>query len=321
MPTVSVIIPAYNRSSFTKEAIESVLRQSYTNFELIVVDDGSTDGTRSVVTQILDRRIRYFYKDNGGQSSARNLGLVKARGDYIAYLDEDDLWPPDYLKTMADELDTKKDYGVAYARVVELLPDGAKKESTKTQECRSGWITRYFFEVYPGLMPSGACLRRSACQGVFWDEALKRTPDYDFFLRVSTRVQFSFVPNAHIIKRWYPENLSSSKDPISFIEKAHILERFLFHLDGKRYVSPRSISRKISHNYRRAAKISCALGDKDGAISLIVKAIRRYPADVRLYIDLPKILLMTKRRSYMRNWRMPERLPPHVTVTQESPHS
>lgn len=318
MPSVSAIIPTYNRSSLVKEAIESVLRQSHTDFEVIVVDDGSTDNTRSVVAQILDHRIRYFRKDNGGQSSALNLGFVKAKGEYIAYLDSDDIWPPDYLKTMVNELDTKKDYGVAYARVVKLYPDGTKKESTKTQECKSGRITRYFFEVYPGLMPSGACLRRSACQGVFWDEALRRSQDYDFFLRVSTRLRFLFVPNAHIIKRWYPENLSSSKDPINFIEKAHILERFLFHFEGKRYVSPRSISRKISRNYRRAAKISYALGNKDAAISLIEKAIRHYPIDTRLYIDLLKILLMTKRRRNVRNWQMPQPLPPYITATQES---
>ena len=218
---------------------------------------------------------------------------------------------------MVNELDRKKDYGVVYARVVELYLDGTKRESTKTQECKSGRITRYFFEVYPGLMPSGACLRRSACQGVFWDEALKRSQDYDFFLRVSTRLRFLFVPNTHIVKRWYPENLSSSKDPINFIEKAHILERFLFHIEGKRYVSPRSIRRKISRNYRRAAKISYALGNKETAVFLIRKAIRYYPIDTRLYIDLLKILLMTKRRRNVRNWRMPEPLPAYITTPQE----
>jgi len=218
---------------------------------------------------------------------------------------------------MVNELDRKKDYGVVYARVVELYPDGAERESTKTQERKSGRITRYFFEVYPGLMPSGACLRRSACQGVFWDEALKRSQDYDFFLRVSTRLRFLFVPTTHIIKRWYPENLSSSKDPINFIEKAHILERFLFHIEGKRYVSPRSIRRKISRNYRRAAKISYALGNKETAVFLIRKAIRYYPIDTRLYIDLLKILLMTKRRRNVRNWQMPLPLPPYITATQE----
>jgi len=318
MPSVSVIIPTYNRCGLLKEAVESVLQQTYADLEVLVVDDGSSDDTRSVVAHILDRRIRYLHKHNGGQSSALNLAFIKATGKYIAYLDEDDLWPPDYLKTMVNELDTKKDYGLAYARVVALYPDGTKKESTRTQQCKSGWITKYFFEVYPGLMPSGACLRRSACQGVFWDEALRRSPDYDFFLRVSTRLPFLFVPNAHIIKRWYPENLSSSKDPISFIEKAHILERFLFHLDGRRYVSPRSIRRKISRNYRKAAKILYALGNRDAAISLIEKAIRYYPMDMRLFVDLLAILLKTKNQKNVYSWQMPPPLPAFISVTQDS---
>ena len=174
---------------------------------------------------------------------------------------------------MVYELDTKRHYGIAYARVFGLYPDGSKAEQTKPPHCRSEWITKCFFEVYPGFMPSGSCLRRSACLGVSWDEALRRSPDYDFFLRVSTSVRFLYVPTAHIQKRWYPENLSSLNDPINFIEKAYILERFLSHLGGKTYVSSKSIRRKISRNYRKAAKISHALGNKNEAVSLLERAI------------------------------------------------
>jgi glycosyltransferase involved in cell wall biosynthesis len=89
---VSVIIPCYNRAHLVGETIESVLAQTYENFEAILVDDGSTDRTRDAVSRYTDSRIRYFYKENGGLSSARNFGLANARGEFIAFLDSDDVW-------------------------------------------------------------------------------------------------------------------------------------------------------------------------------------------------------------------------------------
>jgi len=315
VPSVSVIIPTYNRSSLVKEAIESVLQQTYTDLEVLVVDDGSTDDTHSVVKQITDVRVRYYYKTNNGQSSAYNFVLKYTAGKYIAYLDEDDIWPPDYLKTMVKELDAKEGYGATYARVLILYPDGTRKEMTKAEACKSGWITKCFFEASPVLMPSAMCFRKAVCQAVFWDEALERTADYDFFLRCSTKVQFLFVPGTCVTKRWYPENLSCQKDPISFIEKAHVLERFFFQLHGKEYVPLRSANRKISRAYRKAAKISHSLGNRDAAIFLIKKAIKFYPADTRLYSGLLKILLKTNKGSNISNWQTPEPLPPYITVT------
>jgi hypothetical protein len=85
MPKVSVIIPTYNRSALLQETIDSVLRQTFNNFEVIVVDDGSTDDTSVVVKGIKDDRVLYFHKPNGGPASARNLGLSKAKGDYISF--------------------------------------------------------------------------------------------------------------------------------------------------------------------------------------------------------------------------------------------
>jgi glycosyltransferase involved in cell wall biosynthesis len=183
MPGVSVIIPTYNRGDLVTEAIESVLRQSYADLELIVVDDGSTDDTASVVGGIGDERIRYFSKDNGGQSSACNFAFRHAEGRYIAYLDSDDMWPEAYLETMVRQLDAKTDYGVAYARVIQRYPDGREEQLSKPERYRSGRITKYFFGFVPCLIPSAMCFRRSVWEGIWWDEALRRSHDFDVFLR------------------------------------------------------------------------------------------------------------------------------------------
>jgi glycosyltransferase involved in cell wall biosynthesis len=91
---VSVVIPSYNRAHIVRESIDSVLAQSYGNVEALVIDDGSVDNTREVVGTYTDPRVRYFYKPNGGLSSARNFGLSVAKGEYIAFLDSDDAWRP-----------------------------------------------------------------------------------------------------------------------------------------------------------------------------------------------------------------------------------
>ena len=91
MPAVSVIIPTHNRAAMVREAIESVLAQSYADRELIVVDDGSTDGTRAAVAAFLPQ-LTYIYQEHQGVSAARNRGAAMARGEYLAFLDSDDLW-------------------------------------------------------------------------------------------------------------------------------------------------------------------------------------------------------------------------------------
>ena len=96
----SVIIPAYNAEKFIVRSIKSVLDQNYTDFELIIVDDGSTDGTKGQIEQFSDNRIRYVYQENGGVSAARNKGILESKGEYICFLDSDDEWKPDHLSLL-----------------------------------------------------------------------------------------------------------------------------------------------------------------------------------------------------------------------------
>ena len=102
---VSVIIPTFNRADIIRETLDSVLAQTYSNFEAIVIDDGSADRTRAVVSAYRDPRIKYSYKENGGLSSARNAGLDLARGEFIAFLDSDDVWHSWKLAAQVDAAD------------------------------------------------------------------------------------------------------------------------------------------------------------------------------------------------------------------------
>jgi len=125
MSKVSTIIPTYNRANLLRRAIESVLDQTYRDFELIVVDDGSTDSTEGVVKAFNDNRIRYIrHMMNRGLSSARNTGIKNANGEYVAFLDTDDEWLPEYLDIMISAMAREiKQAGLAFAAFYCIDPD------------------------------------------------------------------------------------------------------------------------------------------------------------------------------------------------------
>jgi len=120
-PLISVVIPAYNAEQFLDETLESVLSQTYENWECIVVNDGSTDKTESIAKKWCekDARFRYFYKENSGASDTRNLGIKKARGEYIAFLDADDLYMPNFLEICLENL-VEKDVDLVAPKMLEF---------------------------------------------------------------------------------------------------------------------------------------------------------------------------------------------------------
>jgi glycosyltransferase involved in cell wall biosynthesis len=105
-PFFSVVVPVYNRESLITRCIDSIFNQDFENWELVIVDDGSTDETRNVILSYDDERIRYIYKENGGASSARNVALDNSNGTYIAFLDSDDEYKPDHLSAILNFLKT-----------------------------------------------------------------------------------------------------------------------------------------------------------------------------------------------------------------------
>jgi len=310
MPYVSVVIPTYNRSKPVREAVECVLKQTYTDFEVLVVDDGSTDDTAKVIKQIRDNRVKYYYKNNSGPSSARNLGLDKSKGQYISFLDSDDLWPPEYLETIIDQLDKNKDYNAAYTRIFYIQQDGTKADVSTDKRYKSGCMTRDFFATSPSLFPSATCFHKSAWENIFWDEQLIGGEDYDIFVRISTKTKFLFVPDTSIIKRDQPDNLSNAPIPVGTVRGAQTLERFYFNLGGDKFVSRKIATSKISHRYRKASIMFLKLGNRRAAILLAKKAIYYYPLDLRLYYDLLRAYLLKPQKDQLPNWQLPVISPP-----------
>lgn len=208
MPKVSVIIPTYNRLPMVKEAVESVLAQDFEDFELIVVDDGSTDGTAEAIREYGGRVRLIEHPHNRGVSAARNTGILHSRGKYIAFLDSDDLWVKGKLKIQVNFLDENPQYPLCYTDEI-WIRKGKRVNPMKKHSKYSGWI---FEKCLPLciISPSSAMMRKTLFQKVgLFDEALPVCEDYDFWLRVSVRFPIFFINKKLIIKRGgHPDQLS-----------------------------------------------------------------------------------------------------------------
>lgn len=195
MPKVSVVIPTYNYAHFLREAIESVLAQTFRDFEVIVVDDGSTDNTPEVVAQFGDR-VQYIRQANQGPNAARNTGVLAARGEFIALLDADDLWLPDKLSRQVALADTRPEAGLIYSGM--LLFDsesGAVIGYHPLARCREGWVLRdlYMYHFVPSPTP---LIRREVFEQVgIFDETAIGPDDWDLLMRIAAHYQFAFVPD------------------------------------------------------------------------------------------------------------------------------
>lgn len=305
MKRVSVIIPTYNRCRLVREAINSVLAQSFTDFELLVIDDGSTDDTAEMVKTINDERCRYFYKSNGGVASARNMGLMKAGGEYVAFLDSDDLWPKEYLEGMVFTLQDASDYGVAYCGITQVYPDGRIVEGYRVKSCVSGWIAESLFnKFYVGCQIS--VIRRRLLKDFYFDESFKVMDDVDFFLRLSLRTKFLFVPGVLIIRRVQTDSLSQQggKDRID-LDKITILERFYYDLGGENTVSKATAMKRIGRAYRAIGLQYYEIGARKAAIEMLKSATSYLGFNFKTYSCLIKALLKPKYSDTIPDWNFP----------------
>lgn len=200
MPRVSVILPTYQRAHLVGRALQSVLAQSYPDLEVIVVDDGSSDGTRDVIARFTDPRVHYIFQENRGLAGARNTGVRAARGVYIAFLDDDDEYLPDKLAQQVPVLDAHPECGVVYSDV--YLCDAAGKRLRLVADAlgRGSPPTGMVLEalVYGNFLVSNAPLLRRECfsQAGLFDERLRMFEDWDFWLRLACEALFFYQPGA-----------------------------------------------------------------------------------------------------------------------------
>ena len=188
----SIIIPLYNKANFVRKSIDSVLNQTYKDFEIIVVNDGSTDNSLSVVNEINDDRIRVFSKENEGVAIARNFGIEKSQNEYIAFLDADDLWLPDFLETIIEMIGQYPHAGVfatgstsidRMGNKIELVNNSLTKGTVLFIDnyCKA-LINKEMAHIWTGAI----CAKRELFDSIGgFREGIKRGEDLDMWLRLS----------------------------------------------------------------------------------------------------------------------------------------
>lgn len=226
MPIISVVIPAYNAETTISETIASVQNQTFSDIEIIIINDGSTDQTLNIVQNFTDPRIKVFSYENGGLPVARNRGIDRATGEFISFIDADDLWTPDKLEKQLASLKANSKAAVAYSW-------------TQTIDRQGNLLHRYnsiFLEgdVYSELLVnnfigngSNILVRQEAISTVGkFDPKLKSCEDWDFYIRLAAKYHFVVVPNWQILYRLSSTTMTSKIDimeisGIAVIEKAY----------------------------------------------------------------------------------------------------
>jgi hypothetical protein len=230
-PIVSVVIPAYNHATYLSHAIRSVLRQTYPQWEAIIVDDGSTDDTESVVAQHLDPRICYIYQENQGLSSARNTGIRAASGEYLSFLDADDEWEPTFLECCRRVLERDGRVAGVYTRNRfidargQVLPRLGGQVVT-VEQFQGRLLREAFFPVHSVLVQA-ACVREA---GMF-DETLTSLEDWDLWLRIAEHHMFRGIPDPLARYRVYPGSMSTNVAQMH-INRVAVLTKYFGPPDG-----------------------------------------------------------------------------------------
>jgi len=223
-PLVSVIIPAYNCAPFIDGTLESVYRQRYKNWEIILVDDGSTDDTRATIAPHMDR-IRYYCQENRGTAAARNAGVRRARGGLIAFLDNDDIWLPEKLELQVQAMQTWPDCGLVFTDGKTFTESGIRRDSVISRRLAGwiaqhgtsdpmvvkGWLTRELFFVNEIASASSVMVRKECLESVGgFDERIVITDDYDLWLRITQRYPIVLLRSCLYMWRWREDSQSGS---------------------------------------------------------------------------------------------------------------
>jgi glycosyltransferase involved in cell wall biosynthesis len=299
MPRVSVIIPTFNCAQFLGRAIDSAMSQTYTDFEIIVADDGSTDETRSIVDQY-GQKVLYAYQLNRGVSSARNLALAKATGEFIAYLDADDMWYPEKLERQVAFLDAHQECGMVHSEYSLI------NEQDEILHVR-------LYEETKRSVPQGYCiqdlLRRCHIQTVTvverrstfdrvggFDKRLLIAQDYLHWITIAAEGQaigYLAEPLGKYRRRGgslignYPRLLED------YVQICHILlhEKLLAARPGNEY--EKILRARLYRLQRELAYLDRIEGRSESAKRRIINLIKEWPSHPRLYLDLLKAYLPT----------------------------
>ncbi len=303
MPTISIIIPTYNAELTIVETIKSVQQQTFSDFELIVIDDGSRDRTLELIDSIADQRIRLFSYENGGVVVARNRGISHATGEFIAFLDHDDLWTPDKLELQLAALQQHQEAGVAYSW--SLFFTDEKRESFYADEpiFFEGNVYEQFLVKNFIISASNPLIRKQAIESVGeLDTSVPGADDWDYWIRLAAQCRFVVVPKPQLL---YRQSSQAQSCNVEMMEKSILLvieKAFQSAPLELQYLKNKSLS--YAYNYLAGMYLYRST-DADK----VKRAGQKLQIAIRLY---PKTLLDKKTQRFVRKWLVMRLISPNV---------
>lgn len=214
---ISVIIPTYNRCKIVCEAIDSVLAQTYPVYEIIVVDDGSKDNTKSFIRKKYCSKIRYIYQKNMGPAAARNLGIKKSKGDWIAFLDADDLWEKNKIEKQVIYLIKLNNDSIGLIDTFAKITNFSGRIKGFTNKIKNGDCFTQMLYLNVINTTSSVLINKKVFKKVgFLNEKFRGVEDHEFWLRLAAEFKIYTVPHFLTIYRTHDGNISSN---VEFMEK------------------------------------------------------------------------------------------------------
>ena len=246
MPTVSVIIPTYNRAELLRQAINSVFAQTVDNYEIIVVDDGSTDHTASVIQSYADSRLRYVTRAHGGVSAARNYGIEMARGRYVAFLDSDDLFLPGKLEIQTQLMEAHADAGMVYSAYNSVDADGSFLATHPAPRYPS---YREMLLACTIATPTVLARREALEAAGGFDTAMHLAEDIDLWCRITRRYSVLAVDEPLTLVRLHSQGTTRAPEEIL------AAYRYMY---GKAFQADPSLSRTYKRRAMARIHYTCA---------------------------------------------------------------
>lgn len=211
MPMISVIIPTFNYAEFICDAIESVLNQTFKDVEIIVVDDGSTDNTKDILNKYSDK-IKYYYQDNKGPASARNVGIKNASGSYICFLDSDDIFMPNKLQIQIDTFNSisKQNTALLYSNFTSVNKKlNLNIQHYKYPKFKSHKHSLDYLRAHNFINTSTVMIKKDFLYNVgLFDEEFKYLEDYALWLKLGFKYEFFHIPKSLVKTRSHNKNYS-----------------------------------------------------------------------------------------------------------------
>ena len=276
MSKVSIIIPTYNRRDYITTALDSVLGQTYKDYEIIIVDDGSSDDTKEVIRPY-GEIIRYFYQENRGIAAARNRGIRESRGEFIALLDSDDYWHPEKLKRQVNYLTENPQYGMVATRCSSIAPDGTFRK--KNRPGKSGWILTDIFKSN-FIRTSSALITRKCLDTVgLFDESLPECEEYDLWLRIAKDFPIAFINEPLTVYTDNPQGVSTDSLAgrlvrIKVLEKAYLKES----------IPPAIYRKRLSRNYHYLGRHYLERGRKKEGMESLKRSLSLNPLFIKNFL-------------------------------------